>query len=320
MNDDRCEECGSEQLNNCEDRGEIICALCGLVHDTKLEASWQPGERDPNHSQRAAINVDSLRENRDANQILLTNSQRRRARRLRYIQQRMNTRASKLLAEIRQLLEAEFAHYLPFAVRNRIDEILTRLFITDPSVSAIRKPPSNRGDGDCWKQTRVAYLLVIMTYMNELDNHQLPVPEFERRYQIDRDLLNWMKKRIGSTLRGIIGLESRRLGPDEYRRKQLLGCLNLYLVEIEKDEELSRELIQRIRDIALEVLLEWDEPLLGPSLSDTPPYCSKSPKQVAKLAIAEASKRLNSLSRNQLKIIENILRGPSRRGSSSSAA
>ena len=93
-----------------------------------------------------------------------------------------------------------------------------------------------------------------------------------------------------------------------------------FLAEIEKDEELSRELIQRIRDIALQVLLEWDEPLHGPSVSDTPPHGSKSPKQVVKLAIAEASKRLNSLSSNQKKIIEEALRGPSRRGSSSSTA
>tara|TARA_B100001559_G_scaffold244396_1_gene207443 strand:+ start:256 stop:735 length:480 start_codon:yes stop_codon:yes gene_type:complete len=159
-----------------------------------------------------------------------------------------------------------------------------------------------------------------MTYMNELDSCQLPVPEFERRYNIDRDLLNWMKKRIGPIVQGLIGLESRRLGPNEYRRKQLLSSLSLYLAEIEKDEELSRELIQRIRDIALQVLLEWDEPLHGPSVSDTPPHGSKSPKQVVKLAIAEASKRLNSLSSNQKKIIEEALRGPSRRGSSSSTA
>ena len=159
-----------------------------------------------------------------------------------------------------------------------------------------------------------------MTYMNELDSCQLPVPEFERRYNIDRDLLNWMKKRIGPIVQGIIGLDSRRLGPNEYRRKQLLSSLSLYLAEIEKDEELSRELIQRIRDIALQVLLEWDEPLHGSSMSDTPPHGSKSAKQVVKLAIAEASKRLNSLSSNQKKIIEEALRGPSRRGSSSSTA
>ena len=159
-----------------------------------------------------------------------------------------------------------------------------------------------------------------MTYMNELDNCQLPVPEFERRYNIDRDLLNWMKKRIGPIVQGIIGLESRRLGPDEYRRRQLLNFVNVYLVEIANDEELSSELIHRIREITHEVLLEWDEPLHGPSLSDTPPHGSKSAKQVVKLAIAEASKSLNSLSSNQKKIIKEILRGPSRRGSSSSTA
>ena len=93
-----------------------------------------------------------------------------------------------------------------------------------------------------------------MTFMNELDSCQLPVPEFERRYNIDRDLLNWMKKRIGPIVQGIIGLDSRRLGPNEYRRKQLLSSLSLYLAEIEKDEELSRELIQRIRDIALQAV------------------------------------------------------------------
>ena len=109
-----------------------------------------------------------------------------------------------------------------------------------------------------------------MTYMNELEGCQLPVPEFERRYNIDRNLFNWMKKRIGPIVQGVIGLESRRLGPDEYRRKQLLSSLGLYLTEIEKGQELSRELVQRIRDIALQVLLEWDEPLHGPSMSDTP--------------------------------------------------
>ena len=218
----------------------------------------------------------------------------------------MNTRASKLLAEIRQLLETEFAD-LPSATRNRILQILETLFRKDPSVSAIRKSSSNRNDNDCWKQNRVAYLLIIMTYMNELDNCQLPVPEFERRYNIDRDLLNWMKKRIGPIVQGTIGLESRRVGPDEYRRKQLLRSLSLYLVEIEKEEGLSFELIQRIRDIALDVLLEWDEPLHGSSVSDTPPHGSKSAKQVVKLAIAETTKRLNSLSSNQKKIIKEIL-------------
>ena len=306
-------------MTNYEDRGEIICTDCGIVKEVNLEPTWQPGERDPNHSQRVAINVDSLRETRDANQIPLTAQQRRQARRLRYIQQRMNTRASKLLAEIHQLLETEFAD-LPSATRNRIVQILEALFRKDPSVSAIRKSSSNRNDDDCWKQNRAAYLLIIMTYMNELDNCQLPVPEFEKRYNIDRDLLNWMKKRIGPIVQGIIGLESRRLGPDEYRRKLLLHSLSLYLVEIEKKEGLSRELIQRIRDIALQVLLEWDEPLHGRSVSDTPPHGSKSAKQVVKLAITEATKRLNSLSSNQKKIIKEILRGPSRRGSSSSTA
>ena len=316
----KCIDCGSKQLIECHDRGEVVCENCGLVDEVTIEASWQPGQRDPNHSQRSAVNVDSLKETRDANQTPLTTSQRKRARRMRYAQQRIKPHASKLLAEIRQLLQTEFAHYLPSAVRNRIDEILTRLFITDPSVSAIRKPPSNKEDDDSWKQTRVAYLLVIMTYMNELDRYQLPVPEFERRFQIDSDLLNWMKKRIGPTVQRIIGLRSRGCCPDEYRRKQLLRYLDLYLVDIQKDEELPIELIQPLRALALEILHEWDEPLSGPSLSDTPQYCSKSPKQVVKLAIAEASKRLNSLSRNQLKIIANILRGPSRRGSSSSAA
>ena len=85
--------------------------------------------------------------------------------------------------------------------------------------------------------------------MNELENLQLQVPNFKRDHQIDRDLFNWMKKRISSTVQEIIGLESRRLGPDEYRRKQLLNFVNLYLVEIGNDQELSRELIHRIRDI-----------------------------------------------------------------------
>ena len=238
MCNNTCDGCGSEQLIDFHDRGEVICTVCGVVKEVHLEASWQPGERDPNHSSREAINVDSLRETRDAHQTPLTAKQRRQARRLRYTQQRMNPQASKLLAEIRQLLATEFAHDLPPAVRTRINDILTYLFTRDPSVSAIRKSSSNRDDDDCWKQNRVTYLLVIMTYMNELDSCQLPVPEFERRYNIDRDLLNWMKKRIGSIVQGIIGLESRRLGPNEYRRKQLLSSLSLYIAEIEKDEEL----------------------------------------------------------------------------------
>ena len=316
MSNNTCDECGSEQLTNYDDRGERICEDCGLVKDTNLEAPWSPGERDPNHKQRIGINIDALLETRDANQIPLTAKQRRQARRLRYTQQRMNPQASKLLAEIRQLIATEFAHDLPPVVRTRINEILTQLFTRDPSVSAIRKSSSNRDDEDCWKQNRVAYLLVIMTYMNELGSCELPVPEFERRYNIDPDLFNWMKKRIGPIVQGVIGLESRRLGPNEYRRKQLLSSLSLYLTEIEKDEELSRELVQRIREIALQVLLGWDEPLHGPSVSDTPPHGSKSAKQVVKLAIAEASNSLNSLSSNQKTIIEEILRGPSRRGSS----
>ena len=69
MSDNTCDECGSEQLTNYDDRGERICEDCGLVKDTNLEAPWQPGERDPNHAQRIGINIDTLRENRDANQI-----------------------------------------------------------------------------------------------------------------------------------------------------------------------------------------------------------------------------------------------------------
>jgi len=315
MSNDTCDGCGSEQLIDFHDRGEVICAVCGIVKEVNLEASWQPGERDPNHSSREAINVDSLRETRDAHQIPLTPEQRRQARRLRYIQHRMNPRASELLAEIRQLLQTEFSD-LPPTTRNRINQILVQLFCRDPSVSAIRKSSSNREEDDSWKQIRVSFLLVIMTYMNELENLQLQVPNLKRHHQIDRDLFNWMKKRIGSTVQGIIGLESRRLGPDEYRRKQLLNFVNVYLVEIGNDQELSPELINRIREITHEVLVEWDEPLHGPSVSDTPPHGSKSAERVAKLAIAEASRQLNSLSSNQKKIIEEILRGPSRRGSS----
>ena len=227
----------------------------------------------------------------------------------------MNPRASELLAEIRQLLETEFSD-LPTTTRNRITQILVQLFCRDPSVSAIRKSSSNREEDDSWKQIRVSFLLVIMTYLNELENLQLQVPNLKRHHQIDPDLFNWMKKRISSTVQEIIGLESRRLGPDEYRRKQLLNFVNVYLVEIGNDQELSPELINRIREITHEVLVEWDEPLHGPSVSDTPPHGSKSAERVAKLAIAEASRQLNSLSSNQKKIIEEILRGPSRRGSS----
>lgn len=316
MNNDTCDECGSVQLTHCHDRGEVVCEDCGLVKEVTVEAPWQPGLRDPNHAVRTPIPVDSLKDIRDANQTPLTFTQKKRVRRMRYVQQRVNPRASELLAEIRHILETEFAQDLPLVIRNRIDYILTQLFSRDPSVSAIRKPPSNREDDDCCKQSRVAYLLVIMTYLNELDNRQLPVPEFERRYRIDIVLLNWMKKRIGPTVQGIIGLESRGLCPDEHRRKQLLQYLGLYLVEIEKDEELSRELIQRLRQLARDILDEWDEPLYGPSLSDTPPHCSRHPKYVAKLAIAEASKQLNSLSRSQRSRIKSILRGPTRRGSS----
>ena len=315
MSDNTCDECGSEQLTNYDDRGELICDDCGLVKETNLEAPWSPGERDPNHAQRIGINIDALRETRDANQIPLTPEQRRQARRLRYIQHRMNPRASQLLAEIRQLLETEFSD-LPTTTRNRITQILVQLFCRDPSVSAIRKSSSNREEDDSWKQIRVSFLLVIMTYLNELENLQLQVPNLKRHHQIDPDLFNWMKKRISAIVQEIIGLESRRLGPDEYRRKNSIDRRGHRALEIEKGQELSRELVQRIRDIALQVLLEWDEPLHGPSKSDTPPHGSKSAKQVVKLAISEASKSLNSLSLNQKKIIEEILRGPSRRGSS----
>ena len=132
MSNDTCDGCGSGQLIHFHDRGEVICADCGGVKEVNLEASWQPGDRDPNHSSRGAINVDSLRETRDANQIPLTAKQRRQAGKLRYTQQRTNPRVSKLLAEIRQLLATEFAHDLPPAVRTRIDEILTQLFTRDP--------------------------------------------------------------------------------------------------------------------------------------------------------------------------------------------
>ena len=39
MSNDTCEECGSEQLTNYDDRGERICEDCGLVKDTNLELS-----------------------------------------------------------------------------------------------------------------------------------------------------------------------------------------------------------------------------------------------------------------------------------------
>ena len=81
MSDNTCDECGSERLTNYDDRGELICDDCGLVKETNLEAPWSPGERDPNHGQRIGINIDALRETRDANQIPLTPEQRRKDRR-----------------------------------------------------------------------------------------------------------------------------------------------------------------------------------------------------------------------------------------------
>ena len=55
VSNDTCDGCGSEQLIDFHDRGEVICAVCGVVKGVNLEASWQPGERDPNHSSREQL-------------------------------------------------------------------------------------------------------------------------------------------------------------------------------------------------------------------------------------------------------------------------
>ena len=57
MNKERCKICNSEQMTTDDVRGEKSCEECGyVIEQNQLDnASWSPGEFDPDHESRRPV-------------------------------------------------------------------------------------------------------------------------------------------------------------------------------------------------------------------------------------------------------------------------
>ena len=200
MNKERCKICNSEQLTTDDTRGEKSCADCGYVlEENQLDdASWSPGEFDPNHERRRPVPM--------------TIEQRKRARRIERTKAMTTPKASPIITEIERLLDSEFSD-LPEAVRKLIMGIIARLFAKNASIPKFRKVTG--------RDLQLALILCVMRYLNQYADIQLDVVRRERQSGVDLRDIQWVKSEVRSDLDAIFRVGHRPRDYSEVRRDQI---------------------------------------------------------------------------------------------------
>ena len=297
MDNERCNYCNSEQLTTDDARGEKSCADCGYVleenqHD---DSSWSPGEFDPGHESRRPVPM--------------TPDQRKRARRIERTKAMNTPKASSILTEIKRLLDVEFGD-LPESVRKLIMEIIARLFARNASIPKIRKVTG--------RNLQLSLILCVMRSLNQYADIQLGVVKRERESGVPQNDILWVRRKVASDLRSIFAAVHRHGDSNEARRDRIRRVTSEFFGYMNSDDEISHELVDRLRKLTKAKLTEKGEPL------ETASTGSRAVRVVVREAILEASREMN-LSSNQRKAVAKNLSGAKRRsttkrGSSSSTA
>ena len=297
MNNERCNYCNSEQLTTDDTRGEKSCADCGYVlEENQLDdASWSPGEFDPDHESRRPAPM--------------TREQRKAARRIERTRAMNTPKASSILTEIKRLLDVEFGD-LPESVRKLILGIIARLFARNASIPKFRKVTG--------RNLQLSLILCVMRYLNQYADIQLGVVKRERESGVPQNDILWVRRKVASDLRSIFAAVHRHGDSNEARRDRIRRVTSEFFGYMNSDDEISHELVDRLRKLTKAKLTEKGEPL------ETASTGSRAVRVVVREAILEASREMN-ISSNQRKAVAKNLSGAkrrstSRRGSSSSTA
>ena len=240
MNNERCNYCNSEQLTTDDARGEKSCSDCGYVlEENQLdEASWSPGEFDPGHESRRPVPM--------------TREQRKRALRIERTKAMTTPKASSILTEIKRLLDSEFSD-LPEEVRKLIMGIITNLFARNASIPKFRKVTG--------RDLQLALILCVMRYLNQYADIQLDVVRRERQSGVDLRDIQWVKSEVRSDLDAIFRVGHRPRDSSEVRRDGIRRVTSEFFGYMNSDDEISRELVSRLRKLTKTKLAEKGEPL-----------------------------------------------------------
>ena len=297
MNNERCNYCNSEQLTTDDARGEKSCADCGYVlEENQLdEASWSPGEFDPDHESRRPVPM--------------TREQRKAARRIERTRAMNTPKASSILTEIKRLLDVEFGD-LPESVRKLILGIIARLFARNASIPKFRKVTG--------RNLQLSLILCVMRSLNQYADIQLGVVKRERESGVPQNDILWVRRKIASDLRSIFAAVHRHGDSNEVRRDRIRRVTSEFFSYMNSDDEISHELVDRLRKLTKAKLTEKGEPL------ETASTGSRAVRVVVREAILEASREMNISSSQRKAVAKNLSgakrRSTSRRGSSSSTA
>ena len=297
MNKERCKICNSEQLTTDDTRGEKSCADCGYVlEENQLDdASWSPGEFDPNHERRRPVPM--------------TIEQRKRARRIERTKAMTTPKASSILTEIKRLLDSEFSD-LPEEVRKLIMGIITNLFARNASIPKFRKVTG--------RDLQLALILCVMRSLNQYADIQLGVVKRERESGVPQNDILWVRRKVLSDLDSIFRVGHRPRDSSEVRRDRIRRITSEFFGYMNSDNEISPKLVDRLRKLTIAKLKEKGEPL------ETASTGSRAVRLVVREAILEASREIDLSSKERKAVAKNLSgakrRSTSRRGSSSSTA
>tara|TARA_B100000676_G_scaffold291284_1_gene325668 strand:- start:314 stop:1207 length:894 start_codon:yes stop_codon:yes gene_type:complete len=297
MNNERCNYCNSEQLTTDDARGEKSCADCGYVlEENQLDdASWNPGEFDPDHESRRPVPM--------------TREQRKAARRIERTRAMNTPKASSILTEIKRLLDVEFGE-LPESVRKLILGIIARLFARNASIPKFRKVTG--------RNLQLSLILCVMRSLNQYGDIQLGVVKRERESGVPQNDILWVRRKVASDLRSIFAAVHRHGDSNEARRDLIRRVMSEFFGYMNSDDELSPELVSRLRQLTKAKLTEKGEPL------ETASTGSRAVSVVVRETIVEASREMNISSSQRKAVAKNLSgakrRSTSRRGSSSSTA
>ena len=297
MNNERCNYCNSEQLTTDDARGEKSCADCGYVlEENQLDdASWNPGEFDPDHESRRPVPM--------------TREQRKAARRIERTRAMNTPKASSILTEIKRLLDVEFGE-LPESVRKLILGIIAGLFARNASIPKFRKVTG--------RNLQLSLILCVMRSLNQYGDIQLGVVKRERESGVPQNDILWVRRKVASDLRSIFAAVHRHGDSNEARRDLIRRVMSEFFGYMNSDDELSPELVSRLRQLTKAKLTEKGEPL------ETASTGSRAVSVVVRETIVEASREMNISSSQRKAVAKNLSgakrRSTSRRGSSSSTA
>ena len=297
MDNDRCNYCNSERLTTDDARGEKSCSDCGYVLEENHldDSSWTPGEFDPDHESRRPVPM--------------TREQRKAARRIERTKAMNTPKDSSILTEIKRILDVEFGD-LSESARNLIMGIIARLFARNGKIPKFRKVTG--------RNLHLALILCVMRSLNQYADIQLDVVRRERQSGVDLRDIQWVKRKVRSDLDAIFRVGHRPRDSSEVRRDRIRRVTSEFFGYMNSDDEISRELVSRLRKLTKTKLAEKGEPL------ETASTGSRAVRVVVREAILEASREMNLPPSQRKAVAKNLSgakrRSTSRRGSSSSTA